>query len=93
MVIQINSRELHSYSDNDNSEPISFILSDIDIINGKEQLDIQPGDKHALVVRFSLGSAQYATMVLREIMKTETGAAHQSILSKDYNDEMENTII
>ena len=70
-------------------EPTSFTLSDIDVLNGKQSLDIQPGDKKALVVRFTLGSAQYATMVLREIMKTETGASFQANLSLIYNDELD----
>ena len=84
--ISIN-RELHSYSDQ--IEPTTFVLSDVDKINGKQQLDIVEGDKKALVVKFTLGSAQYATMVLREIMKTETSSSFQANLSLVYNNDLE----
>lgn len=41
------------------------------------------GQFKAIVVKFSLSSSQYATMALRELMKSETSSAYQSTLNAE----------
>ncbi|KAG2212659.1 hypothetical protein INT47_000636 [Mucor saturninus] len=53
--------------------------TDIDRIEGvPEPVGIEDGEYLALKVEFTLGTSQYATMALREIMRAETSAQAQS---------------
>lgn len=77
---------------NDDAIPLS--RSDLAIVkNEPEPSSIEDGASLALVVEFTLPSSAYATMALREIMKTETSAGFQKSLSSkrvaDENDEQE----
>lgn len=79
--------ELKRYSDQ-SIKPVDFILTDFDKLTGpeypKQDADEdkkEEGDLYAFVLEFGLSSSQYATMLLREIMKTETSASFQSTLS------------
>ena len=40
------------------------------------------GPNQALLIEFSLASSQYATMLLRELTKSETGSGYQMGLSR-----------
>ncbi|KAI7907261.1 pseudouridine synthase [Cokeromyces recurvatus] len=56
--------------------------TDVDKIENKpEPLGVADGKYLALRVEFTLGTSQYATMALREIMRTETSSQVQSTLS------------
>ena len=75
--------ELKRYSDQ-SSKPVDFILTDFDKLtepkSPKQGTDTdmkEEGDLYAFVLEFGLSSSQYATMLLREIMKTETSASFQ----------------
>ncbi|KAJ1735465.1 multisubstrate pseudouridine synthase 7 [Coemansia biformis] len=65
---------------NDDMQPLA--RSDSDAIEGKhipESIDF--GEHVALKLRFDLPSSAYATMLLRELMRQETAAGHQTKLS------------
>jgi tRNA pseudouridine13 synthase len=72
----------------DKGEPVDFIQTDLDRIEGKGVPEQVEGDKDlmAVVVEFTLGSSEYATMVLRELTKMETSAGFQTQLSQKSND-------
>ncbi|KAI9469723.1 MAG: pseudouridine synthase [Benjaminiella poitrasii] len=56
--------------------------TDVDKLENKpEPVDVLDGKYLALRVEFTLGTSQYATMALREIMRTETSSQAQSNLS------------
>ena len=48
--------------------------------------DIEEGDKLALKIEFSLGTAAYATMALREVLKSETGNVQQRAMTEKMMD-------
>ncbi|KAI8647380.1 pseudouridine synthase [Parasitella parasitica] len=56
--------------------------TDVDRLENKDEpVGIADGQYLALKVEFTLGTSQYATMALREIMKAETSSQAQSTLS------------
>lgn len=63
------SFEVKSYSNDDRQ----FVQTDLDRLNkagdGASDSAVEPGDKLAVILKFQLGSSQYATMALRELMK------------------------
>jgi tRNA pseudouridine13 synthase len=68
-----------------------FIKNDLDILENKPDI-VYPtskcitnkdGDKIAIIVEFTLGSSQYATMALREMTKEETSSSYHSSLSQN----------
>ncbi|KAJ3303923.1 multisubstrate pseudouridine synthase 7 [Kappamyces sp. JEL0829] len=80
------SGRLVRYSDQ-GSDPVDFIESDLErLAPKKREKEIPNGDLLALVVEFTLSSSEYATMVLREITKTETSASFHSQLSQSSKD-------
>ncbi|KAI8929683.1 pseudouridine synthase [Entophlyctis helioformis] len=67
-----------------NDDHMPLVQTDLDIIERKPVPESIPdGKKLALVVEFTLGASQYATMALREITKTDTGSRHQTSLSRE----------
>jgi tRNA pseudouridine13 synthase len=85
--------ELKRYSDQ-SSKPADFILTDLDKLAShksdisQSENDTAEGDLYAFVLEFGLASSQYATMLLREIMKSETSASFQSTLSSASKDHL-----
>lgn len=71
------------------SGDVDLIQSDLQKIRNEALpvADEQSTDT-ALIVEFTLGSSQYATMALRELMKAETGSGSQSALSAASKDEV-----
>merc|ERR1719483_79370 len=61
---------------------LPLILSDFDLAHKKETLTIvTDGKMKAVVLEMSLPSSTYATMALREAMRVDTSARHQTSLS------------
>lgn len=66
-----------------NTENDTLIRSDVEEIRGeKEPKSIESGTQKALILEFSLPSSSYATMALREILKSDTSVAHQMQLQQ-----------
>jgi len=60
----------------------TLIKSDLDEMNNvPDPQDDQEGEYKALILDFCLPSAAYATMALREILKTDTSSIHQATLN------------
>ncbi|KAJ3269926.1 hypothetical protein HDV01_000813 [Terramyces sp. JEL0728] len=74
------SGKIVKYSDSNDLN--SLIESDINKIQKDFQQD-PDGESVAYIVEFSLGTSQYATMALRELLKAETGAGYQAVKSQD----------
>lgn len=66
------SSEVRTYKEDDEQ----FVETDLDVVEQKKRVTMktepEEGDKIAVVLKFQLGSSQYATMVLRELMKGGT---------------------
>lgn len=61
----------------------TLILSDFELLKGKtlEQPEAEGADKYqALIVDFCLSTSAYATMMLRELLKSDTSASFQTSL-------------
>jgi tRNA(Glu) U13 pseudouridine synthase TruD len=61
---------------------LQFLCSVQSVTNDSHQCYID-GQHLALRVEFTLGTSQYATMALREIMRAETSSQAQSTISHD----------
>ncbi|GAM82241.1 hypothetical protein ANO11243_002200 [Dothideomycetidae sp. 11243] len=59
------SVQVRKYSDDEEQ----LVLTDLDRLNGREEVPFGEGDKVAVVLKLQLGSSQYATMALRELTK------------------------
>ncbi|XP_067946503.1 pseudouridylate synthase 7 homolog isoform X1 [Watersipora subatra] len=59
-----------------------LVQSDLDILNKKSLVIKHSGKFQALILEFSLPSSSYATMLLREVMRVDTSAAHQASLNQ-----------
>lgn len=72
----------------DQGEPVDFIQTDLERVEGKDVPKPVEGENAltAVIVEFTLGSSEYATMVLRELTKMETSAGFQTQLSQKSND-------
>lgn len=76
-----------------NDENDTLIRSDIEELNGDaEASSIENGKQKALILAFSLPSSSYATMALREILKTDTSVANQVQLQQTIATEIECSI-
>ena len=79
-----------NYSDKSKT-PVDFLVSDLEKLERSESLQKKEkteGDLTAFILEFSLASSQYATMALREIMKTETSSSYHSALSQSSKDHI-----
>ncbi|ORY51522.1 pseudouridine synthase, partial [Rhizoclosmatium globosum] len=57
-------------------------MTDLDRINGApEPVSIPDGKRLGVIVSFTLETSSYATMALREILRSDTGAGFQSVMS------------
>lgn len=66
-----------------NDENDTLIRSDIEELNGEaDAKSIENGKQKALILEFSLPSSSYATMALREILKSDTSVANQMQLQQ-----------
>ena len=59
-----------------------LLLSDIDLINGKELPKAKGGKYKALILEFSLPPSSYATMLLREVTKLDTSTHKNMAMNK-----------
>ena len=70
---------------------VDFLVSDLQKMQDSELFNQQnkslEGELIGFVLEFSLASSQYATMALREIMKTETSSSFHSALSQTSKDQ------
>ncbi|KRT81302.1 hypothetical protein AMK59_5240, partial [Oryctes borbonicus] len=83
-VTNLSWKIMHYNDPNDN-----LILSDYEkFLNKSEPLDISDGKFKALILDFCLSSSCYATMLVREILKTDTSATAQTKLN-DYHRKRE----
>ena len=57
---------------------IPLLLSDVDLMNGRELQELSSGKYKALILHFSLPPSSYATMLVREITKLDT-STHMNI--------------
>ena len=75
---------MYQYTDPD----LPLAQADEDILLGfppvTEETD---GRFKALQIRITLGTASYATMALREVLKTDTSSQHQSALTQVAEDQ------
>lgn len=70
-----------------------LILSDLSrIFNDPEPEDNPKGDNTALIVDFILPPSAYATMALRELLKSDTSVANQINLEGEVKKEVETAI-
>ncbi|KAJ3332646.1 hypothetical protein HDU76_013532 [Blyttiomyces sp. JEL0837] len=73
-----------------NDPNVKLTLSDLDKINGEpEPESIPDGSQIAVVCEFTLDTSSYATMALREVLKVDTSAGYQSVLSADHKTKPE----
>ena|ERR1700761_2784572 len=67
---------------------VALAQSDEDRLLGLEaEQEIGPGKFMALQICLRLGTAAYATMALRELLKTDTSSQHQSGLTQSSEDQ------
>jgi len=68
---------------------VALAQADEDVLLGHSPPSSEADGKFmALQIRLSLGTACYATMALREILKTDTGSQHQSALTQGSEDQL-----
>lgn len=69
-----------------NSPTCTLIASDIEELKGvKPDPEESDGGQKALILDFSLPSSAYATMALREVLKTDTSVANQQKMTQELN--------
>lgn len=76
---------LHHYTNPEEQ----VVPTDRDLLNNPEPLETK-GDKLALCLKFSLSSATYATMCIRELVKGSTSTTAMSALNNASRDPQEN---
>jgi tRNA pseudouridine13 synthase len=64
----------------DVEEPL--IRTAFDVLDGRPEMPATEGLHSAVVMRFKLGVSSYATMLLREILRSDSSSAHQSTLNQ-----------
>ncbi|GAB1604999.1 pseudouridylate synthase 7 homolog [Argonauta hians] len=85
MVILSTDVSWKIYRYNDMTIPLSY--SDYELLDGhKEPVSIEDGSLKAIKLCITLPPSCYATMAIREIMKTETSSAYQAKLSEEVAD-------
>ncbi|KAI9287761.1 pseudouridine synthase [Umbelopsis sp. AD052] len=62
--------------------------TDADILNGADELESNEGQYLGLRLYLSLAASQYATMVLREVMKQQTSAAYHTTLKRARDEDV-----
>jgi tRNA pseudouridine13 synthase len=78
------SWELYRYTDPE----LPLAQADEDMLLGyKPVAEETDGKFRALQIRLTLGTAAYATMALREVLKTDTSSQHQSSLTQAAEDQ------
>ena len=63
----------------------NLVLTDLDRINGVNKLEYQDGPLRAVTIEFHLPPSSYATMVLRELMKSTTATSAHKRKTLDAN--------
>lgn len=62
---------------------VSLVHTDYDRMTAvSEPVPVSDGQYHALKMKFDLPSSSYATMLVREILKTDTSPSYHSTLNK-----------
>ncbi|CAI9733696.1 pseudouridylate synthase 7 homolog [Octopus vulgaris] len=85
MVIKSTGVSWKIYRYNDVKIPLSY--SDYELLNGpKEPESIEGGNLKAIRLCITLPPSCYATMAIREIMKTDTSSAYQAKLTEEIAD-------
>jgi len=78
------SWKLYRYTDPD----LPLAQADEDVLLGFQPVTEETDGKfRALQIRLTLGTAAYATMALREVLKTDTSSQHQSSLTQTAEDQ------
>ncbi|KAJ3077038.1 hypothetical protein HDU98_009439 [Podochytrium sp. JEL0797] len=86
VLIQPKNVSWKSYRYDDPNYPLS--MTDLDRINGvPEPVSIPDGKRLGVVVEFMLETSSYATMALREILRSDTSAGFQTTLSSVHTAE------
>lgn len=65
-----------------------LIRSDLSRLENRS-FEIKTGKNLALILEFDLSSSSYATMMIRELTKNETGSSYQAKLSQIENNKKE----
>ncbi|XP_074644790.1 pseudouridylate synthase 7 homolog [Tubulanus polymorphus] len=80
MMVKPSNLSWKMFAYDDVAHPL--VLSDIDRLNEEtEPVSVEGGKYKALMMEFSLPSSTYATMTIREVLRTDTSAAYQATLN------------
>ena len=89
MVGKPDDLQYHTIRYSDTNQNLT--LSDLDVINEKEELQTEKEGKYeALIIKMSLcssmQSSMYATMAIREVTRMDTGKTYQTLLTDQHHE-------